>query len=144
MAFGNPYGDEWSVYIVAHWAERLLNEFGVKILSLSDTIGSSEPNVISWLFKKLISEFPDVEFGAHLHTNPENWKEKVIAALEAGCKRFDGALLGFGGCPMARDELVGNMPSEHILHYLIDKKLIQNINQTALQEAQNEALTIFS
>ena len=144
MAFGNPYGDEWSVYIVAHWAERLLNEFGVKILSLSDTIGSSEPNVISWLFKKLISEFPDVEFGAHLHTHPENWKEKVTAALEAGCKRFDGALLGFGGCPMAKDELVGNMPSEHILRYLIEKKMIKNINQTALQEAHNEALTIFS
>ena len=144
MAFGNPYGDEWSVYIVAHWAERLLNEFGVKILSLSDTIGSSEPNVISWLFKKLISEFPDVEFGAHLHTHPQNWKEKVIAALEAGCKRFDGALLGFGGCPIARDELVVNMPSEHILQYLMEKKMIRNINQTALQEAQNEALTIFS
>lgn len=143
MAFGNPYGDEWSVYIVAHWAERLLNEFGVKILSLSDTIGSSEPNVISWLFKKLISEFPDVEFGAHLHTHPQNWKEKVVAALEAGCKRFDGALLGFGGCPMARDELVGNMPSEHILQYLIEKKMIRNISQTALEEAQNEALTIF-
>ena len=143
MAFGNPYGDEWSVYIVAHWAERLLNEFGVKILSLSDTIGSSEPNVISWLFKKLISEFPDVEFGAHLHTHPQNWKDKVIAALEAGCKRFDGSLLGFGGCPMARDELVGNMPTEHILQYLIEKKMIRNISQTALEEAQNEALTIF-
>ena len=143
MAFGNPYGDEWSVYIVAHWAERLLNEFGVKILSLSDTIGSSEPDVISWLFKKLISEFPDVEFGAHLHTHPQNWKEKVIAALESGCKRFDGALLGFGGCPMARDELVGNMPSEHILQYLMEKKMIKNISQTALQEAQNEALTVF-
>ena len=143
MAFGNPYGDEWSVYIVAHWAERLLNEFGVKILSLSDTIGSSEPNVISWLFKKLISEFPDVEFGAHLHTHPQNWKDKVIAALESGCKRFDGALLGFGGCPMARDELVGNMPTEHILQYLIEKKIIRNISQTALEEAQNEALTIF-
>ena len=143
MAFGNPYGDEWSVYIVAHWAERLLNEFGVKILSLSDTIGSSEPNVISWLFKKLISEFPDVEFGAHLHTHPQNWKDKVIAALESGCKRFDGALLGFGGCPMARDELVGNMPSEHILQYLIEKKIIRDISQTALEEAQNEALTIF-
>ena len=143
MAFGNPYGDEWSVYIVAHWAERLLNEFGVKILSLSDTIGSSEPNVISWLFRKLISEFPDVEFGAHLHTRPQNWKEKVIAALESGCKRFDGALLGFGGCPMARDELVGNMPSEQILQYLIEKKMIRNISQTALEKAQNEALTIF-
>ena len=144
MAFGNPYGDEWSVYIVAHWAERLLNEFGVKILSLSDTIGSSEPNVISWLFKKLISEFPDVEFGAHLHTHPKNWKEKVTAALEAGCKRFDGALLGFGGCPMAKDELVGNMPSEHILRYLIEKEMIQNISQSALKEAQNEALSIFN
>ena len=144
MAFGNPYGDEWSVYIVAHWAERLLNEFGVKILSLSDTIGSSEPNVISWLFKKLISEFPDVEFGAHLHTHPENWKEKVTAALEAGCKRFDGALLGFGGCPMAKDELVGNMPSEHILRYLIEKEMIQYISQRALKEAQNEALSIFN
>ena len=144
MAFGNPYGDEWSVYIVAHWAERLLNEFGVKILSLSDTIGSSEPNVISWLFKKLISEFPDVEFGAHLHTHPENWKEKVTAALDAGCKRFDGALLGFGGCPMAKDELVGNMPSEHILRYLIEKEMIQNISQSALKEAQNEALSIFN
>ncbi len=143
MAFGNPYGDEWSVHIVAHWAERLLNEFGVKILSLSDTIGSSEPNVISWLFKKLISEFPDVEFGAHLHTHPQNWKDKAIAAIEAGCKRFDGALLGFGGCPMARDELVGNMPSEHILQYLMEKKMIRNISQTALEEAQNEALTIF-
>ena len=144
MAFGNPYGDEWSVYIVAHWAERLLNEFGVKILSLSDTIGSSEPNVISWLFKKLISEFPDVEFGAHLHTHPENWKEKVTAALEAGCNRFDGALLGFGGCPMAKDELVGNMPSEHILRYLIEKEMIQNISQSALKEAQIEALSIFN
>ena len=144
MAFGNPYGDEWSVYIVAHWAERLLNEFGVKILSLSDTIGSSEPNVISWLFKKLISEFPDVEFGAHLHTHPQNWKEKVVAALEAGCKRFDGALLGFGGCPMARDELVGNMPSEHIIQYLMEKKMIRNISQTALNGAKKEAIAIFN
>ena len=144
MAFGNPYGDEWSVYIVAHWAERLLKEFDVKILSLSDTIGSSEPNVISWLFKKLISEFPDVEFGAHLHTHPQNWKEKVDAALKAGCRRFDGSLLGYGGCPMAKDELVGNMPSEQILDYLIESKMIKNINSTALEEAKNEAMTIFS
>mgnify|MGYP001331623775 FL=1 len=144
MAFGNPYGDEWSVYIVAHWAERLLNEFGVNILSLSDTIGSSEPNVISWLFKKLIYEFPDVEFGAHLHTHPKYWKEKVVAALEAGCKRFDGALLGFGGCPMAKDELVGNMPSEYILGYLMEKKMIRNINRTALNGAKKEAIAIFN
>ena len=80
----------------------------------------------------------------HLHTYPHNWKEKVIAALEAGCRRFDGALLGFGGCPMAKDELVGNMPSEHILSYLIEKEMIKNISQIALQEAQNEALTIFN
>ena len=122
MAFGNPYGDEWSVYIVAHWAQKLLNDFGVKILSLSDTIGTSEPKLIYWLFDKLIREFPEVEFGAHLHTHKHNWKEKIDAAIKANCKRFDGAILGYGGCPMAKDELVGNMPSEKMLEYLIEQK----------------------
>ena len=119
MAFGNPYGDEWSVYIVAHWAQKLLNDFGIKILSLSDTIGTSEPQLIYWLFDKLIREFPEVEFGAHLHTHKHNWKEKVDAAIKANCKRFDGAILGYGGCPLAKDDLVGNMPSEKMLEYLI-------------------------
>ena len=144
MAFGNPYGDEWSVYIVAHWAQKLLNDFGIKILSLSDTIGTSEPQLIYWLFDKLIREFPEVEFGAHLHTHQHNWKEKIDAAIKANCKRFDGAILGFGGCPMAKDELVGNMPSEKMLKYLIEQKKVSNINVKALKDAVAQASLTFS
>ena len=144
MAFGNPYGDEWSVYIVAHWAQKLLNDFGIKILSLSDTIGTSEPQLIYWLFDKLIREFPEVEFGAHLHTHQHNWKEKIDAAIKANCKRFDGAILGYGGCPMAKDELVGNMPSEKMLEYLIKQKKVSNINVKALKDAVAHASLIFS
>ena len=144
MAFGNPYGDEWSVYIVAHWAQKLLNDFGIKILSLSDTIGTSEPQLIYWLFDKLIREFPEVEFGAHLHTHQHNWKEKIDAAIKANCKRFDGAILGYGGCPMAKDELVGNMPSEKMLEYLIEQKKVSNINVKALKDAVAQASLIFS
>ena len=144
MAFGNPYGDEWSVYIVAHWAQKLLNDFGIKILSLSDTIGTSEPQLIYWLFDKLIREFPEVEFGAHLHTHQHNWKEKIDAAVKANCKRFDGAILGYGGCPMAKDELVGNMPSEKMLEYLIEQKKVSNINVKALKDAVAQASLIFS
>ena len=144
MAFGNPYGDEWSVYIVAHWAQKLLNDFGIKILSLSDTIGTSEPQLIYWLFDKLIREFPEVEFGAHLHTHKHNWKEKIDAAIKANCKRFDGAILGYGGCPMAKDDLVGNMPSEKMLEYLIKEKKVSNINTQALKEAVSKASHLFN
>ena len=144
MAFGNPYEDEWSVYIVAHWAQKLLNDFGIKILSLSDTIGTSEPQLIYWLFDKLIREFPEVEFGAHLHTHQHNWKEKIDAAIKANCKRFDGAILGYGGCPMAKDELVGNMPSEKMMEYLIEQKKVSNINVKALKDAVAQASLIFS
>ncbi len=144
MAFGNPYGDEWSVYIVAHWAQKLMNDFDVKILSLSDTIGTSEPQLIYWLFNKLIREFPEVEFGAHLHTHQHNWKEKIDAAIKANCKRFDGAILGYGGCPMAKDQLVGNMPSEKMLEYLIEQKKVSNINTKALKDAVAQASLIFS
>ena len=144
MAFGNPYGDEWSVYIVAHWAQKLLNDFGIKILSLSDTIGTSEPQLIFWLFDKLIREFPEVEFGAHLHTHQHNWKEKIDAAIKANCKRFDGAILGYGGCPMAKDELVGNMPSEKMLEHFMEQKKELNINTKALKDAVAHASLIFS
>tara|TARA_B100001057_G_scaffold495617_1_gene595091 strand:+ start:61 stop:909 length:849 start_codon:yes stop_codon:yes gene_type:complete len=143
MAFGNPYGDEWSVYIVAHWAEKLLNEFGVNILSLSDTIGSSEPKIISWLFTKLIAEFPTVEFGAHLHTHPHNWEEKLQAAYSAGCKRYDGAMLGYGGCPMAKDDLVGNMPTEKMINYFNDLSLEIKIENEVLVSAHKKAAKIF-
>tara|TARA_Y100000589_G_C27195175_1_gene646510 strand:+ start:5461 stop:6306 length:846 start_codon:yes stop_codon:yes gene_type:complete len=143
MAFGNPYGDEWSAYIVAHWSEKLLNDFGINILSLSDTIGSSNKESIDWIFSKLISEFPSVEFGAHLHTTPNSWEEKISSAVSSGCKRFDGALLGKGGCPMAKDDLTGNMPTENIISYLnsIDENL--SLDVKALSDSLALAQKIF-
>ena len=143
MAFGNPYGDEWSTYIVAHWAEKLLKEFGIDILSLSDTIGTSSPEVISWLFKKLIIEFPDVEFGAHLHSNPENYFVKLQSAYDAGCKRFDGSILGIGGCPMANDDLVGNMATEKMIEFLESKSEKLKLNKDSVQKSLNIAKSIF-
>lgn len=142
MGFGNPYGDPWNVEIVANWTERLSN-MGVKILSLSDTIGSSTPETISYLFSNLIPAYPDIEFGAHLHTTPSSWFEKVDAAFESGCRRFDGAIQGFGGCPMAKDELTGNMPTEKLLSYFTTKKL-NNLNALSFESAYNEATKIFT
>ena len=143
MAFGNPYGDEWSTYIVAHWAEKLLKDFGINILSLSDTIGSSDPSSISWLFSKLIREFPEVEFGAHLHSNSKEVKEKINAAYLAGCRRFDGALLGIGGCPMAKDQLIGNMPTEKIIDVLSNSGERLGINHDVLKSSLDIAKNIF-
>jgi hydroxymethylglutaryl-CoA lyase len=143
MAFGNPYGDEWSTYIVAHWAEKLLKDFGINILSLSDTIGSSDPSSISWLFSKLIREFPEVEFGAHLHSNSKDVKEKINAAYLAGCRRFDGALMGVGGCPMAKDQLVGNMPTEKIIDVLSNSGERLEINHDGLKTSLQMAKNIF-
>lgn len=110
MGFGNPYGNPWNVDIVADWTEKLA-KMGVKILSLSDTIGVADGETISYLFKHLIPQYPTIEFGAHLHTTPTTWFEKVDAAYKAGCNRFDGAIKGYGGCPMAKDELTGNTPT---------------------------------
>lgn len=142
MGFGNPYGDPWNVEIVGEWTERLSN-MGVKILSLSDTIGSSDPENIDYLFSNLIPKYPSIEFGAHLHTTPSTWFEKVDAAFRAGCKRFDGAIQGFGGCPMAKDELTGNMPTEKLLSYFTAKKK-SDLNAMSFESAYNEATKIFS
>ena len=143
MAFGNPYGDEWSIYIVAHWVEKLLNDFGIDILSLSDTIGSSTSHVISWLFSKLIEEFPNVEFGAHLHSSPDNYFDKLQAAYDAGCKRYDGSILGIGGCPMAKDDLVGNMATEKMIKFLNSKSENLQLNDVSLQNSLAIAKVIF-
>ena len=142
MGFGNPYGDPWNVEIVGDWAERLSN-MGVKILSLSDTVGTSTPEVITYLFSNLIPKYPDIEFGAHLHTTPTKWHEKVDSAFRAGCRRFDGAIQGFGGCPMAKDELTGNMPTEKMLSYFTVEKVATNLNPMAFESAHNEASKIF-
>lgn len=143
MGFGNPYGDPWNVEIVGEWTEKLYG-MGVKILSLSDTIGSSTPDVITYLFSNLIPKYPEIEFGAHLHTTPTTWHEKINAAYNAGCHRFDGAIQGFGGCPMAKDQLTGNMPTEKMVSYFNSKKAETNIKMTSFESAYNEATKIFT
>jgi hydroxymethylglutaryl-CoA lyase len=143
MGFGNPYGDPWNVDIVGEWTEKLFN-MGVKILSLSDTVGSSTPEIITYLFSELITKYPSIEFGAHLHTTTTKWKEKVSAAYLAGCRRFDGAIQGFGGCPMAKDDLTGNMPTEKILSYFAAEKVNTNVNSISFENAYKEASKIFN
>ena len=143
MGFGNPYGDRWNVEIVGDWTRKLA-DMGVKILSLSDTVGSSTPEVISFLFSNLITAYPEIEFGAHLHTTPDKWFEKVNAAYKAGCRRFDGAIQGFGGCPMATDKLTGNMPTEKLLSYFTTQKEITNLRPMSFESAYNEASKLFS
>jgi len=142
MGFGNPYGDPWNVDIVGEWTERL-SKMGVKIISLSDTIGSSNAEGIHYLFSNLIPLYPSIEFGAHLHTSPSSWFEKIDAAYKAGCKRYDGAIQGFGGCPMAKDELIGNMPTEKLLSYFTSKKC-NSLDALSFESAYNEATKIFS
>lgn len=112
MAFGNPYGDPWNADVATHWTRRLVDELGVRIVSLADTVGLATPGDVGAMFGALIPAFPAVEFGAHLHARVDNWKPKTDAAWNAGCRRFDHAIAGYGGCPMAEDELVGNLATE--------------------------------
>ncbi|MFC5684172.1 hydroxymethylglutaryl-CoA lyase [Flavobacterium sp. MAHUQ-51] len=143
MGFGNPYGDPWNVEIVGEWTEKLAT-MGVKILSLSDTIGSSTPDAIRYLFSNLIPKYPQIEFGAHLHTTYDKWFEKIEAAYQSGCRRYDGAIQGFGGCPMAKDELTGNMPTEKLLSYFTANKEQLNLNPLSFESAYNEASKVFN
>jgi len=142
MGFGNPYGDPWNVEIVGNWTDKLSN-MGVKIVSLSDTIGSSTPEVIHYLFSNLIPKYPEIEFGAHLHSTPDRWFEKIEASFSAGCRRFDGAIQGFGGCPMATDTLTGNMPTEKLLSYFTTKKENTKTSPMSFESAYNEATKLF-
>lgn len=143
MGFGNPYGDPWNVEIVSQWVDKLA-EMGVRILSLSDTIGSSTPDIITYLFSSLIPKYPSIELGAHLHTTKDKWHEKVKAAFDAGCTRFDGAIQGFGGCPMAKDELTGNMPTEKLLSFFNQEKVSHGLNALHFESAYNVATRIFN
>jgi hydroxymethylglutaryl-CoA lyase len=119
MGFGNPYGDPWNAEVVMEWVDKL-EDLGIRIFSLSDTVGVSNPQSISYLFSNLIPAYPQLEIGAHLHTQPHNWREKVHAAYQNGCTRFDAAMKGFGGCPMAKDDLTGNMATENLLSYFTE------------------------
>jgi hydroxymethylglutaryl-CoA lyase len=143
MAFGNPYGDAWNVDVVAKWAEKLHKDLGIKILALSDTIGVSNPDNINHLFSTLIPKFTDVEFGAHLHTTPDTWKEKVDAAYNSGCLRFDGAIKGYGGCPMATDDLTGNMATENMLGYFNENNIFHNTDMGLFKESMQKSNEVF-
>ena len=134
MGFGNPYGDEYNETILLKWADEMIKR-EIKIISLADTVGLATPAQISYALDALIPSYPLVQFGVHLHSTPANWKTKMEAAVNSGCKRFDGALKGIGGCPMAQDELVGNMNTENIISYLQQKKLLHNINMEALAKS---------
>ena len=142
MGFGNPYGDDWNVEIVEKWTEAL-SDLGIRIFSLSDTIGVANPDSIRYLFSKLIPRFPEAEFGAHLHTDPSSWREKIQAAWESGCRRFDCAIRGFGGCPMAKDDLTGNMATENLILFLDDEHIEIQLDRKALLRAMDLAGHVF-
>ncbi len=143
MGFGNPYGDPWDADTVIAFVEKL-HKLQVSIISLSDTVGVSNPENITYLFKHLIGAFSGIEFGAHLHTTPSTWEEKVDAAYKAGCRRFDGALRGYGGCPMAADALTGNMATENLIAYFENIGLNLNLNKAAFDAAMARSIAVFS
>ncbi len=142
MGFGNPYGDPWNIEAVQKWVGRLAG-MGIHILQLSDTIGVANPQNISYLFSNLIPAYPDIEFGAHFHTTPDKWKEKVVAAYQNGCYRFDGAIKGYGGCPMAKDDLTGNMPMENLVRYFEEQGVASGVQREAFLEAMSMAAEVF-
>ncbi|ACT95600.1 hydroxymethylglutaryl-CoA lyase [Dyadobacter fermentans] len=135
MGFGNPYGDAWAPEIVMEWVEKL-SKLGVSTFSLADTVGVAQASDIGWLFTALIPHYPELEFGAHFHTRPDDWRIKIQAAYDAGCRRFDGAMFGYGGCPMAQDDLVGNMPTERLIDFAKEQKELLSIDADELQKAR--------
>ncbi|MBS1580718.1 MAG: hydroxymethylglutaryl-CoA lyase [Bacteroidetes bacterium] len=143
MAFGNPYGDPWNTDVALRWTERLVNELGVRIISLADTVGVAKPADVRYMFQALVPALPQVEFGAHLHVRPDDWKPKVDAAWDAGCRRFDGALKGYGGCPMAEDELVGNLATERFVADLVARGVRTGLDLDALARSVREAGLVF-
>ena len=143
MGFGNPYGDPWSVDVVLQWVERLA-QMDIEIISLSDTVGQALPEDITYLYSTLIPAFPAMEFGAHFHTQPYGGYEKITAAFDAGCRRFDGAIHGFGGCPMASDALIGNMPTEKLVTFFNERGLQTGLCMTTFESAMNKSKELFS
>ncbi len=142
MAFGNPYGDDWSPEIALNHVRQLV-EMGVEVISLADTVGLATPDQVHSLTETLIKTFPQIESGVHLHSRRENSIEKLEAAFSAGCRRFDGAINGIGGCPMAGDELVGNMDSLLMIDYFKKKNVLPDLNEQALEKSIHMANEIF-
>lgn len=143
MAFGNPYGDPWNAEVALHWTNKLVSELGVRIIALSDTVGVAQPADITAMFAALIPALPQVEFGAHLHCSPDNWRAKTDAAWVAGCRRFDGAIKGYGGCPMAEDELVGNLQMEWFVAALEERGVRTGVDRAQLARCVAQAAVVF-
>ena len=143
MAFGNPYGDLWNSDIVIDWTKKL-SDLGVKIIALSDTIGVSNSENINYLFSNIIPEFKHIEIGAHLHSTKESALEKIDAAYKSGCQRFDVAIHGFGGCPMAKDDLTGNLATEDLERYFETNHVPLNLDTKLLQKAYEESWEVFN
>ncbi|MEO5571564.1 MAG: hydroxymethylglutaryl-CoA lyase [Bacteroidia bacterium] len=143
MAFGNPYGDPWNSGEAAKWVQKI-SALGIKIISLSDTVGVAASKDISYMFGEMIPSFMDIEFGAHLHSRSDNWHEKVNAAFTNGCRKFDTAIKGFGGCPMAEDELVGNLATENLIQYLEEKNVVTGIDKIRFRIASEMAENVFA
>ena len=143
MGFGNPYEEKWSPDLVLNWAERLYKLFDIQILALSDTIGSAKISDIEFLFQTLIPNLPHIEFGAHMHVRPENAMSIIEAAFSAGCRRFDGAIRGFGGCPMAKDDLTGNMPTEKLIEFCNQNKIYTGVDYIKFQNAITASSLVF-
>jgi hydroxymethylglutaryl-CoA lyase len=142
MAFGNPYGDVWDAEIVAKWMEKL-SDYGIRIIALADTVGVSTIDNISYLFKTLIPDFSHIEIAAHLHSNPKQTEQKISAAYKAGCRRFDTAMLGFGGCPMAEDKLTGNISTEILVDYCEENNIEHNLDLDLFDECYDKAHDVF-
>ena len=144
MGFGNPYGDPWSSFIILKWVDILAN-MGIKIISLSDTLGTAKIDDITHLFDTLIPKYPELEFGAHFHTQSKSWYDKINAAFNAGCNRFEGTIKGMGSCPMAQNKLIGNIPTEKLISYFTSlKKLPESIDVLAFESAYNYSQKLFN
>ena len=142
MAFGNPYGEEWNEEIVKEWSQRFA-DIAITSINLSDTIGVADEKTIVDLFQNLIPHYPEIEFGAHFHTVYSDWHTKVKAAYDNGCRRFDGAIKGLGGCPMAKSEMVGNMPTEKLISFANEHKEKHGLNLFNFESAWNVSLRTF-
>jgi hydroxymethylglutaryl-CoA lyase len=142
MGFGNPYGDDYNAEILLRWADEMVRR-GINIISLADTVGVATPEQIAFALNTLTPRYPGTTIGVHLHSSPSDWRAKLEAAINAGCKRFDGALKGIGGCPMAQDDLVGNMNSESMISYLEERNLVKGLNKDALNKSLQLASEIF-
>jgi hydroxymethylglutaryl-CoA lyase len=143
MGFGNPYGDPWSPDLIANWSERLTNLFEVSRLSLSDTIGAATPSIVKSVFSLVTKEFNKIQISAHLHTVPENAQQLTKAAFEGGCRNFEGAIKGFGGCPMAKDDLTGNMPTERMLDWFNEHQISHGVNMNNFQHSFVTSSNVF-